>query len=565
MNSKGELLDSGAEKPKRKVSVVPWLVMLVVGVCLFVMNTRGIADPDSKEMSWVAATGRPAATSCYDHGWPWTWHRSLDQPSGYVLADRAATMLGIPASEEERTVWPTAIAIEKIQWKSLLGNVLVATLILAILFLVFWLRRKRQKQFRFSLLELGICILIASFAFANYQHHRSHAKRERKMKMSSTEDQALGSRWCGPKWLKHLVGEHEWMSDYRHVDSFKFNAFVDDNVDNLSELVDCYKFARKIEITGDPSPSQIELLVKLQQLERIEVRGLSVLTFSRQGFGFYDDVQNIVRRRREREIEDTGEPYVNRIQKAFSRLPSVVELKIDSTLDQNNHWPRALDLVDCCPNLKKLSLHGKQYLIEDLANLPPSIEDVEYGFHVFGDEIKHLREQHSNVAIRNSKTKTMQRTALDQAAWAIAENRVNRRRTKGWHGSKFMRGILDLSFTEVDQEFLETIQPIFPDVNVVTLGSFDCPETAVWLVQQCSNAMQIDTNGFCFEFEDAMKLPESVKKLEIDHGNITAEEFIILIQHLSLRKITIKSSSLSDREVETIRLATPSCDLRVEP
>jgi len=88
---------------------------------------------------------------------------------------------------------------------------------------------------------------------------------------------------------------------------------------------------------------------------------------------------------------DETEPYESRIKKPNVTLPSVVELRINTHMQFYNEWPRAVDLIDCCPNLKKVNLTGDQYLMDDLLNLPTTIEEIEYGFLTTDEEVGKLK------------------------------------------------------------------------------------------------------------------------------------------------------------------------------
>ena len=558
MNSTEKLANSKPDRKQRKINLLPWLVFLLVMFCLVVMNIRGIPDPDSVTTVFDPKTRSFEQMCCYEHGWPWKWLRSHPTvtPPGVVISAPAAN--NVRGTNVRGSAWLLSVTGTEHRLESFVWNILVAALILAAVFAASRYRLGKQRRFRFSLLELGICMLLASVVFANFQHHRSIANREREpLPLSREKVQLLDTRWCGPEWLRSLFGEQEWMSNYWHAGKLEFNLI---NVkDDLTESFARFPYLRELKILGDPNRSQIESLSQLN-LEKISFTGQSNYFLStdsfKKGFGFYEDTQLLIRRRRESQNNDYGESRDLRIQKVSIQLPHVVELKIDSTVDSKNRWPRALDLVNCCPNLEKVSLRGRQYLSEDLWGLPSTIREIEIGIFLSANEIDDLKKRFPKSVITQVKT-----NRNENAEWVIAENRVNRRRKTGWDDSQFRFSILDLSLTETDQAFLKRLRPIFPDVKTVFFGSFDSPATAIWLVQQFPQLKRVNAGDFRFEFADVMKLPERIQILDMEQGSITAEEVLILIQHLKLRKLILRSATLEQSQKKTIQSATPSCSI----
>jgi hypothetical protein len=523
------------QKPPKKASLLPWLVVLVVAGCLLIMNNRGVVSPDS-DLAWDMTTQSFGQSRTYDHGWPWTWMQSVpiaNSPNVPAISQNGL----LPAAKlskatDAESVWPFSAQSTNVQWGVLGLNALVAALLLFFVFIVARNRWSRQRGLSFSLLDIGICVLLVSLVFANDQHHRSLKKRERESEsLFSDNFQIKESKWCGPDWLRSLIGEHRWMKHYRHASRIKCEMAGLNG--DLSQQLAGFPELRDLEVQGDLSLAQLESLSKIQ-FETISVS--QQLSSQRRHAGNFND----------------GEPHAARINKAKVLLPTVVELNLNFSLHPENCWPRAIDLLSCCPNLKKVSLQGKQFLVEDLELLPSTIEEIAYDFCTLPREIADFRRRNPQVTVTR-----MGSGAWDNPKMLVAENRVNRRRRFGWDGSKFSSWCIDLTATDVDRKFLESLGTEFPKVYVLKFGSFDSVDTAIWIAHQCPDLRQLDAVEFPFEFADAMKLPKDLLMLELTQGAITAEEMVVLIKELRPHKLRVHSTSFDLDEMETIGSLSP--------
>jgi len=550
-------------KPKRRISWFAWLVTLCVACCLVVMNLRGELNQDSIEYVLDSKTAKLKTTFSHEHGWPIRWLESQpnDTHSGMALPKRFSGKLRVLAEKPslEQGWLPNASSVS-VEYRALSINVLVLMCILLTVFFACRFRTRRQRGFKFSLLEVAMTMLLVSVAMANYQYHRGISEKENRLIGESEGNiKALEHKYHGASFLRLLVGDAKWISVYRHVDQFEYEAMMLDA--SIDRRLGDFAFARSVKIKSDPTLKQIEALAQIHSLKSIEVEG------TRGVFDLLDLPQRVGASNRSKDKllqkyagSDMGESPKVRVQQPNATFPSVTELSINSDRASDNRWPRALDFVSRCPKLEKISLIGKQFLVEDLIDLPPSIEEIKFGVRAPEDGVEILRREYPDAIIESTEIDDRFYNPRNRA-WDIAEILVNRRRSLGWDGSQFTRGQLDLSSTYVDQEFLQELNSVFPNTNSIIFGSFDSRETAIWLTQQCPKLGFVKTNGFPFEYSDAMQLPKSLTWLVIEQGAISADEFVELIQHLELSNLQIISSSFEDHEIEKIRAANRDCRL----
>ena len=516
--------------PQRRV---PWFAAAIVAVCLLVLNARGVADPNSVDE--ILPDSGPIVKTCfYDHGWPMSWLKSqpLNVPDGIGLKELSFSPLTLGTVHDG---WLFFVESKSIQWGAMLINLFLAIFLVNVVYVV--CKKRLRKGFRFNLLEVGICVALASVAFAYYQYHRDISRKEKDM---FQEYSLSNPAWAGPGWLRRLVGEPDWLGELCHFQTASISTSSLDatSTDTISRL----PYLRELSIEGDPNRDQIELLGKLTQLEKIEVGYV---------WGFALPKEEI----------DGTETYESRIKKPNVSLPSIAELEIASKYDCDD-WPRAVDLIDCCPNLKSVRLTGDQYLTDDLMNLPTTIEKIEYGFLSTDEEIAKLKKRYPG-AIVEKKLSGGYLVSSNLVSWSIATTRINRLRRNSWR-ARFSQSELDFSFTEIDREFTEKLTPVFPETRKVIFGQFDSVETALWLTRQCPKLVNIDTNGFKLTYSEVTQLPNWINTLAIDQNSITAEEFVKLINQLRLRELEIVESEFDDVEMEKIRDASSSCDVYCE-
>lgn len=439
-----------SQRARRAVVWFPYVVTAIVAVCLVVMNSRGLLD-DVDYQSVDPVTNELLFSCNYQHGWPMEW---LDSDSMQAVKKNAAQGL-----KDSWLFHTTPVAFHH---QAIIINVLVGVLILAVVFLVARFRMRRQNSLRVSLFEILLLVTLASICFAHYQSHRELQQTEMSVQeqLSDRNFQCEQTTWRGPAWLRCLLGDQSWMNVFRHVESLSFDA--DKLDDEASEKIAIFQYAKKVFIRSDPSRKQIEYLSALKRLEEIEVKGVgstSVPDSLFSGLGVTDNARAILRRRRGEGLT-VGEPHASRMQKAnvvFPRVQSVIIFALD---EDRNRWPRALDIVGNCPNLKHVSLQGLQFIGDDLMGLPRTIEHIEYGIQSSNEEFELIESTYPMAKIERQNL-GWSRTSESRAAWKSARTFINRRRALGWERSRNQFGVLDLSTVDVDEKVLHRLEPLF--------------------------------------------------------------------------------------------------------
>lgn len=600
MNLSEKTEPDDAAAPRKRISWFAWVMTVLVAGCLLVMNSRGELDQDSTEYVFNATANREVPAYRNSHGWPMTWVESRFEDvtsanplSGIALNVNAlndpnlfqllSTMKAAPSNPGFKPSWIFTATPTSVDYFACVVNFLTATFILAFVFFASRFRSRRQRGFKFSLLEVAAFMLLASIALANYQYHRSLSKNERQL-VSDCEGSIVVTRyeWQCPAAIRSLVGEPEWMNVYRHVDQFEFEA---SRVrDSFAEELGTFAYAKSVRIYGDPSLSHMEGLSGIHGLESLDVDTENLFSSSyllntarltvnrstrlnnRLGYSFSEQSLNELVSEQIREASlKTDETQESGIQQPNAVFRSVTALSINSRSSSSwdrKGWTRSLDFVSCCPNLKKITLVGDQYLMDDLMNIPATIEEINFGFPATLECVEKLQKKYPGAVV-NPVGDLPGKVLSSQQHWEVAQIRVNRRRSRGWIDSQFQYRVLDLSSTEVDREFLQKLSPVFSGTGSIIFGSFDSAETAVWLTQQCPKLKFLKTNGFPIGFAEAMQLPKSLTWLVIEQGSISAEEFATLAGHFELKELKIKSSDFTDHEIEEIRAANPDCTVKI--
>lgn len=551
---------SDVAKPKKRISWFAWFVTLIVACCLVVMNLRGELDPNSVQHVFDTNTKKFEVAYSHDHGWPIRCVESQPDkaPSGVKLTEHMAKHLRAKPNQSFEQGWLPNATSMKVEYRALSINVFVAVCILCLVFFACRFRSRRKQGFKFSLFEVGGTMLLVSVAMANYQYHRGISDKENRLiGETSGTIRAIEHKWHGYSMLRSLLGDAKWLSAYRHVDRFECDALEMD--DSVARNLGDFAFASSVKINHDPTIAQIEALAQIRGLKSIEVDesyDKFKLLNARRRIGVTDNVRDVLRKRNAR--SNLHLPNKERSQQPSATFPSVTKLSINSTLGFENKWPRALDFVARCPNLREISLVGKQYIVDDLMELPASIERINFGGCAPEDGVEILRAKFPHAVVESEESGSVWKKRKN-SDWRITEIRVNRRRSLGWQGSQFLQDQLDLSSTYVDREFLQKLNSVFPSTSSIMFGSFDSSETAIWLTKQCPKLNFLKTNGYPIEFSDAMQFPKSLRWLVIEQGTITADEFVELVRHLELGTLKIISSSFEDHEIEKIRAADRDC------
>ena len=567
MNPSEKTPASEVAAPRKRISWLAWVMTILVACCFLVMNSRGELKQDSIEYVVDSKTKQTIPTCRYSHGWPMIWVESEPEntPSGLLLKRivslRPFSGLPIPDIDD---AWLTDVTSVSVNWFACAINFLVAAFVLVIVFFTCRFRSKRRQGFRFSLLEVSALMLLTSVAFANFQYHRSlSAKENATISESGGLLEVNQYQWQHPSAIRALVGKPEWMNAYRHVDQFQFKTKYGQE-DSVTEKLDSFAFANSVRIVGDPSMSQMESLSMIQGLKSIEVRTDSLDPSSLSTGPELEAALSGLTTLRGAQA-DYGEGYESRIQQPNAVFRSVTELSINSQSISSGgwkNWPRSLDFVSCCPNLKKITLVGDQYLMDDLMNVPVTVEEINFGFPATLESVEKLQKKYPGAVI-NPVRGLPGKVLSNRRLWEDAQIRVNRRRSLGWAGSQFGKQSLDLSSTDVDREFLQKLSPIFPNTRSIHFGSFDSVETAIWLTQQCPKLKFVKTNGYPLGFNDAMRLPRSIEWFVVEQGSISADDFAKLALELELKELKINLSNFTDEEVEEIRAAVPDCRVRI--
>ncbi|WP_148619081.1 hypothetical protein [Mariniblastus fucicola] len=453
-------------------------------------------------------------------------------------------------SSDGRDGWLFSVQPTSTDWMALLVNMSVAISIMVVVFVT--CKRRWRNGFKFNLLDVVLVFALASLALANLQHHRDISHRE----TNQIHGFSLSNpAWSGPEFLRRLAGDSEWLGACRHYQK------VSITISNLNakhvDAIGALPYVRDLEIEGDPSLPQIELLGELTQLETIEIKYVMQFDSIPPSSSGFVKVLPPAQTPTSPKPNET-ESYESRIRKPNVTLPSIEELRIDSKM-HNDNLPRAVDLIDCCPNLKKVNLTGDQYLIDDLMNLPSTIDKIECGFLTTAEELERLKAKFPAATIER-KLKGGYMVATSLIPDRIAEIRTKRRREIEWQGSHFSSGTLDLSrtATKIDMAFAEKFRPVFPKTRVIVFGRFDSSDTAVWIAQQCPKLTVVDATGFELEFSGAMQLPESIHALTIEQNSTTSDQFEELIWKLGLSDLTITGSKFNDQEIKAMKKKFPS-------
>ena len=547
------------------MSLAARIGLAIVLLCLSIMNARGLRNAGGDGFSSAAPNSIGNGfelTYGYEHGWPLIWLESEQRNATPVSS---FLNQAVKDQEEVRYAWPFNATPLQVHWRSLTINLVIAALIFSLVFVAIKVRGRKRQGFKFSLLELSLLMLVASLAVANFQYHRRVGDKEKETLSTLSEGHdflVLRRVWNGPAWLSALIGQPKFLDVFRHVDQISFCPI--DLDDQLSEELLAFPYTSEVSLSGDPGLKQLEILSQLRKISKIQVTDVRSAFLGdsfvlRRGLGVTDDAKAILARRRSDKNRNTGEPFDLRIQRLNDTFPNVTELTIDSSRSGVwNRWPRAFDLLRCCPNLKRVSLTGNQFIPEDLFGLPSSVEEIEHGFRLVGSQPEELQALFPDATIEQNLPRISFKH-WSGVAWVQVGNQINRRRKQGWKGSRFEPGTLDLSSTETDPEFVEKIKIVFPTVGTIIFGEFDSSETAMALVRQCNYVLNIETNGFEITFEEAMQLPAELDVLEIAQGSITAEEFVTLIERKMPRSLTISQSTFSDEERALILGVHESC------
>ncbi|MBN1911146.1 MAG: hypothetical protein JW818_15475 [Pirellulales bacterium] len=257
--------DPASRRPWWRLHLLTWVVLAVVTVALVL-----IMVPADRMFN-----------GDHGHGWPWVFLRHTDFEAWFIRITQQ------PVSEPEPWLpeyWTNAPWAYARNWGltgdapvfsplQLVGDVLIAVLILAVAGAAFecW-RRRRRRIWQFSIREMLLLTLVIALVLGWWKHNDLRLRRELALAERlgvSRKNGSLWTKYIGPEWLGLLVGT-------RHLQAFRSvsEATIGQNIldkqhtrEALDELEDTWPYLNCIAIKSDGQiDSQLGPLNRLQNL-----------------------------------------------------------------------------------------------------------------------------------------------------------------------------------------------------------------------------------------------------------------------------------------------------------
>ena len=569
-----------------------WLTLLLLSACMTVIVIPGAVVPSSVDVlasHWqLPATSKLRSGSMLSHGWPCEYMQSdlhSFDPTSDVIAWTS------------RDAWALGNKVFSFELKSLMIDLLVAVMIVAIgtLAVEFW--RRRRKGAWFSLLDMFVGIAVFAIVVSWYHSHASDSAAEFDALKGTVYDGkplpyffSVRRRHQAPDWLTRLVGGEKQVPFCEHV--------TDVSLSSMS------RYSEEVHSDGERSRQLRTLVRELTGFKRAEavllcgpavllpelpnaVTGLKWLDklivdyddfhmriihpmYSSQPVTAMSRVSDITVNNRFNGIryDDALRELIQQKVGSLETLQKLDQIDQLTTLEVNlgyiSHvgW-RAIPPLS---KLSKISFASREIFIEDLVVLEQftNLKQVWLSISATKEELENFQRTHPQLELKwDSKSEI--------TAEQVVSRRLKNLRLEEWYAKKSPNFYLplaekldprnlDLTEFTLTKERLEVVNANvdLASISSISVNRIDSVDTLNQFVKRCSGLKKIELHSeFPTEVIDQLILPKQVRLLTCRQGDLTVEDLHVLIKKHQLSELDVYDSKLSDVDIAALEKAWP--------
>lgn len=536
-----------SDSPRRlRLCLLSWLVLAVMSACMVVIIVPGLPGSSIEYEKRLVHNlqGFPSYWSDYDfipvqvwtHGWPVEYLRRPFVQSTYLIDNN-----GVPVVWSSVAAWPQG---GKVYAYSLLGlavDLLIGAAIVAVMVAACEYWRRRRGGYRVSMLDVGVLATILCMMFGWRQYHLRTGERERAI-IENVEGLEVGHavwqgwvgkavNYCGPDWLQRLVGNAAYLPEFEHVTALAFDLRKHSAQEAYDKL-GSFKYVTVVECHGKLTDKLAKSLATLSCLETLhEYAG---------GYGGGGGSR--------------AEPMLTSANVGLlRRLPQLTTLKAV----RFEIAPEDLEILATLPNLQVLHCNCRNLLIEDLSPLDrfPALKTVQLNISATNEELQEFQANHSRYQLVWDEER-----CLDP--WTAMHSRLAR-----WRGEVDLppsdlhfidRDDLDFSGILLTKKRLKRLPQNLSEVEWVTFGTVDSPDTAIELLNRCGPIRYLDARHVAFSKRDFERIefkPDDLVDLYLQQGAMSAADYCWFAKELKPNWLCIFASTFSREDAEAIEVA----------
>ena len=577
-----------------------WLTLLLLSACLTVIVIPGVVVPANDEVmvkQWqLPATSKLGWGLLLSHGWPYEYMQS-DLNSFDATSDVIAWTT--------RDAWAVGNKVFSFNLKSLMVDLLVAGMIVAVgtLAVEFW--RRRRKGTWFSLLDMFVGIALIAIVAAWYQSHASDRVAEWTalgIENRKSDSLRVTSRHQAPDWLTRLVGGKKQIPFCEHFTEVSISAIRtqehhSDEVRSRQQMaflraVAGFKRVEAIVFHGPGvlHPELPNAVASLKRLDKLLVNYDKHHMRIESSANYYDPVpvfetmsqvsdrtvysshKGICYQNFLRESIDQKVRSLETLQK-LDRLEQLATLEVNFGYISHVGW-RAIPPLT---KLSKISFASREIFIEDLVVLEQftDLKQVWLSISATKQELENFQRTHPQLQLTwDARSELTSNQVVDR--------RLKNLRLEEWYAGKSpnfywrfdekldplyyqpnrVNGILrklDLTEFTLTPQRLEVVGANVDVESVLSLSvnRIDSVQTLNQFLKRCSSLKKLELHSeFPNELIFQLNLPKQLS-FAFCRGDLTVEDLHRLIEKHQFYRIYIYDSTLSDAQYTAFEEAWP--------
>ena len=560
-------------KARFRLHWLSWCTLVLLSVCMTVIVVPGIVIPAKR---WMLS-----------HGWPCEYMQS--DLRSFEPWSLSKTTIKDVITWTRLDAWAVGNQTSGFKLSSLLIDLLVAGVVVAIGTLAVEVWRRRRKGVWFSLFDILVAVGLVAIVTSWYQSHaRDHAAETHaltagdKYFISRTEKSLQA-----PDWLTRLVGGGSQIQFCEHVTKvsaqtrFDYYASTGEPIDveptDSVRALAGFKRVEAIRLDGPLHPELPAALAGLKSLRKLvlnydndymratppniydseaaaSINHVSDVTMN-SGVFFNDSLWELI------------EPKVRFIQtlQELDQLEQLTTIEVNLGYISHAGW-RAIPPMS---KLSRISFASREIFIEDLVVLEQftDLKQVWLAISATKEELQNFERTHPQLELKWDS-----RSEINSQQVTI--RRLKNLRLKEWYsktGQNFYYGFneefdpkkLDVTDFEFTLKELEVVAANvdLASVTSISIDRIDSVQSLNQLVKRCSSLTTLELHAeFPDELVDQLILPEHLS-LAFRQGDRTVEEIHGLIEKYQPSDIDVYDSTLSEADYDILEEAWPDIEV----